>query len=274
MDILKEKKALLSSLTGLVGVIIIVLLYVMFWGVLQPQEQYPVRNISVSASGKTTAKPDVALVSFSVVSEGKDTKVISDQNNEKINKAISFLKDQGIDEKDIKTTEYNITPVYSQQAISPLVVSTGSAPLISVPSRQPTTFVPSIVKYSITQTVQAKIRDFSKISEVVGALAPMGINKINGISFSIDDPEAARTIARADAIVKAKAKAESMAQQLEVSLGDAVSISEYAQNDGVYQPMMSKVVSGYGGESAPLAPTIEAGSQDVVVNVNVTYKIK
>ncbi len=279
MDLIKEKKALLGALTGLVGVAIVVLLYIMFWGVLEPQEQFPARNISVSATGKAVAKPDVAVVSFSVVSEGTDIKAISDQNNETIGKAVSFLKEKGIDEKDIQTVEYNLSPVYSQKTYAPSAVL--SAPLVSM-SAQPAsapiiekTTAPTIVKYSLTQTVRVKIRDFTKTSEIIGALAPMGINKVSQISFGIDDPEIYRAQARAEAIEKAKAKAQVMAQQLGVSLGHLVSISEYAQDNG-YQPMasMAKGMGGYAPESAPIAPSIEAGSQEIVVNANITYEIK
>ncbi len=257
MDLIKEKKALFSALTGLIGVAVIVLLYIMFWGVLEPQEQYPARNISVSATGKAVAKPDVAILSFSVVSEGKDVKVISDKNNEITGKAITFLKEKGIEAKDIQTTEYNLSPVYSQQAMY------SSA-----------RFVPSIASYSLTQTVRVKIRDFMKTSEIVGALAPMGVNTVSQISFGVDDPEVYRAQARAEAIEKAKAKAQVMAQQLGVSLGDLVGISEYAQDNG-YQPMMSsaKGMGGFAAAVAP-APSIEAGSQDIVVNANLTYEIK
>lgn len=272
MDLIKEKKMLFSALTGLLGVVIIVLLYVMFWGVLEPQKQYPTRNISISATGKAVAKPDVAIVSFSVVTEGKDTKTISDQNNEKVSKAITFLKGQGIDEKDIKTTEYNLSPVYSQQAISSVSSRTTGAE-IAIPVSAPAVFVPSIAKYSLTQTVQVKIRDFKKTSEIVDALTPMGINRINRISFSVDDPETYRAQARAEAIEKAKAKAQVMAQQLGISLGDLVNISEYADGGGV-QPMVSDM-SGYSMKAlSSIAPTIEAGSQDITVNASLTYEIK
>ncbi len=279
MDLIKEKKALLGALTGLAGVAIVVLLYIMFWGVLEPQEQFPARNISVSATGKAVAKPDIAVTSFSVVSEGTDIKAISDQNNETIGKAVSFLKEKGIDEKDIQTVEYNLSPVYSQKTYAPsAILSTPSVNMRTQPVSAPvieTTTAPTIVKYSLTQTVRVKIRDFTKTSEIIGALAPMGINKVSQISFGIDDPEVYRAQARAEAIEKAKAKAQVMAQQLGVSLGHLVSISEYAQDSG-YQPMMSAVKSmgGYSEIAAPVAPSIEAGSQEVVVNANITYEIK
>jgi hypothetical protein len=259
MELLKEKQTLFRALTGLVAIATVALIYMVLWGALLPQEQYPARNISVSATGEVIAKPDIALVSFSIISEGKDTKVISDENNTQMQKAIDFLKEQGIDEKDIKTTEYNLSPVYSQPS-----------PMSSM------AFRPTIVSYSLTQTAQVKIRDFSKISDLIAQLAPLGVNRVSTVTFGIDDPEVYRATARAEAIEKAKEKAKIMAKDLGVSLGKVVSVSEYAQDSDIaYRAVKS--VSGYGGmEIAPQAvpASIEAGSQEVIVNANITFEIK
>ncbi len=257
MENVREKKALFSALAGFVVVVTILFIYTVFWGALSGSREYPTHNISVSAVGKSVAKPDVAKFSFSVIAEGKDTKVISDEANTKITKAIDLLKSKGIDAKDIQTTEYNLSPVYSQ-------------PVGMVYSG---TYVPTIAKYSLTQTVQVKIRNFDLISEIMGSLAPLGINRVSSLSFSIDDPETYRAVARAEAIEKAQKKAEAMAQALGVSLGNVVNVSEYSQ-----EPSNYGIMEGKGGVmSAPLmpvAPTIEAGSQDVTVNVNITYELK
>jgi len=258
MELIKEKQLLFRSLAGLVGVATLVLVYLVFSGALMGQDQYPTRTLSVSAEGKVVAKPDVAFVSFSVISEGKDTKVISDENNTRMTKVTTFLKEQGIDEKDIKTTEYILSPVYSQRAM-----------LSSV------SFTPTIASYSLTQTVQVKIRDFSKVSGVVGQLVPMGVNRVQSVSFGIDDPEMYRAQARIEAIAKAKEKAEAMAEAADISLGDVVNVSEYAQGGSDYRVMSEKAMSsGYGVAVPAIAPSFEVGSQDVVIQAQVTYELK
>jgi uncharacterized protein YggE len=72
----------------------------------------PVRTITVSAEGKTTVAPDLAQFSFSVVTQGKDPSQIVDENNKKVSAAINFVKSQGVDAKDIKTSGYNLSPDY------------------------------------------------------------------------------------------------------------------------------------------------------------------
>ncbi|MEK9185986.1 MAG: SIMPL domain-containing protein, partial [Patescibacteria group bacterium] len=70
----------------------------------------PARTISVSADGKTVVSPDIAKISFSVVSEGADPEKLVAENTAKMNKAIDFVKAQGVEAKDIKTTNYNLSP--------------------------------------------------------------------------------------------------------------------------------------------------------------------
>jgi len=258
MELIKEKQLLFRSLAGLIGVATLVLIYLVFSGALLGQDQYPTRTLSVSAEGKVVAKPDVALVSFSVVSEGKDTKVVSDENNTRMTKVTTFLKEQGIDEKDIKTTQYSLSPVYSQRAL----LSSAS-------------FVPTIASYSLTQTVQVKIRDFSKVSTITAQLVPMGVNQVQNVSFSIDDPETYRAQARVEALAKARAKAQVIADAADISLGDVVNVSETAQGYSDYRVMSEKAMSsGYGIAVPAVAPSLEAGSQDIVVQAQVTYEIK
>src|SRR3989338_3530051 len=70
-------------------------------------------TISFSGEGKVFAVPDIAAVSFSIVTEATTSKVTQDQNSEKSKKVVEFLKNQNIEDKDIKTTGYSIYPQYS-----------------------------------------------------------------------------------------------------------------------------------------------------------------
>ena len=61
-------------------------------------------TVSFSGEGKVLAKPDVAVIDFSIVTEAATSKAAQDANSEKSNKVTDFLKKQKIDDKDIKTT--------------------------------------------------------------------------------------------------------------------------------------------------------------------------
>jgi len=211
------------------------------------------RTISVSAQGKTVVSPDVARMNFSVVTEGKDTVKLSEDNIKKMNKAIDYVKSQGIDSKDIQTAGYNLSPRYEYDENSRRTFISG---------------------YTLTQTVYIKIRDFSKISTILGALPGYGINDISSLSFDIENQDESLKVARDQAFEKAYAKASEMAKRNNVRIKKVVTFSDYQNNYPIYST--KSMAYGLGGgpvaESAP-APSIEPGSQEVTVNVSVTYEI-
>jgi|SRR3989344_3860710 len=210
----------------------------------------PVRTITVSAEGKTTVSPDVAEVSFSVVSRGKNPEDLTSENNAKISAVIQNLKAQGIDAKDIKTTGYNLSPNYAYDK------NTGRS---------------YIDGYAFNQTVLVKIRDLSKAAKVVGGVTPLGVNQIGGISFVVDDQEKFLAEARTDAFKKAQAKANGMASENGAKIGKVLNISEN-QNPPVFY-MRESAAMGATADSAPV-PTIEPGTQEIKVQVSVTYELR
>ena len=61
------------------------------------------RSFSVTADDKVVAIPDVAQFNFSVIVQGgKDIASLQKENTEKTNKAIGFLKSQGINERTLR----------------------------------------------------------------------------------------------------------------------------------------------------------------------------
>lgn len=213
----------------------------------------PARTISVSAEGKTTVSPDIATLSFSVVSQGADPVKLQTDNNTKVNAAIDFVKSQGVDAKDIKTSDYNLSPNYRWDQ------KTGRS---------------TIDGYILNQSVAVKVRDLNKVSAILGGLPSKGINQIGGVNFSVDDQDKYLNQAREEAFTKARAKAEAMAKYSGARIGRVVTFNE--NNGGYPYPMYyAKEASlGMGGDvSMPPAPVIEPGSQEVIVNVNVVYEL-
>ena len=215
--------------------------------------ELPARVITVSAEGKAIASYDLATLSFSVISEGKDPQQIQDENVKKMNEAIAFAKAQGIDSKDIKTAQFNLSPrYYYPQSVGGQVLN----------------------GYTVTQTVIIKIRDFKKISPILAGLPGKGINQVNGPTFSIDNPDTFLNEARKEAFEKARMKVLTMAKQNGVRVGRVVTFSE--SNGGFPRPYMyaEAAMIKDGGSSAPPLPTIEPGSDEVSVQVSVTYELR
>ena len=242
------------------------------------------RSFSVTGEGKATAIPDIAEFSFQVVSQGgTDLAGVQQTNTDKTNKAIAFVKSKGVEDKDIKTQYYNVEPRYQtyscRQPIVPMIY--GSDGSVSTPSviSQPVSVQPcppsTIVGYTITQSVDIKVRDFSKIGDIMTGIVTNGANQVGSLNFTLDDPTKVQDAARADAITKAKAKAEAMAQAGGFRIGRLLNVNEGYNPYPMYNYAAKTLGMGGGiAESAAPAPTIQPGSQDVNVTMTLQYEIE
>lgn len=231
------------------------------------------RSFAVSGDGKVVAVPDVAEFSFSVITEGgTDIAKLQQDNTTKVNKAIAFVKQQGVADKDIRTSSYQLDPRY-QNTVCNSGPYYNSGATVCPP--------PAIVGYTVQQMVLVKVRDFNKLGGLVSGVVTAGANSVSQLNFTVDDRTALENQARAEAIAKAKAKAKDIARAGGFSLGRLLTINE----NGVW-PMMYKEMNarsavmnqdmayGMGGAAAVPAPAIEPGSQEISVTVNLEYEIK
>jgi hypothetical protein len=250
------------------------------------------RSFSVSGEGKAIAIPDVAEFQFTVVTEGgTDLASLQSKNTDAANKAIAFVKSKGVADKDIETQYYNVDPRYQTYACNNVVLppvyngatvsggSSGSAAGGAViapvaPSVQPCPPA-SIVGYTVTQSVDVKIRDFTKIGDIMSGVVTSGANQVGQLSFTLDDPSTVQNQAEADAIVKAKVQAQAIAtaggfrigRLLNVQTGGGMPYPVYAEAAGMGE------INSLATKAAP-APTIQPGSQEVDMTVTLQYEIQ
>jgi len=217
----------------------------------------PARAFSVNAEGSVVAVPDIAELTYSVITEGgKDLAALQRDNTDKANRINAYLKAQGVEDKDIKTFGYAINPRYQYTSCS-----VGSR--VCPPAE--------MVGYSINHSVAIKVRNLSKVGEFLSGIVENGANSVYGPAFSIDDVEAVKNQAREEAIKNAKEKAKAIAEAARVRLGKIISIDE-----SYYTPVYSARASGIGGDelvSVP-SPEIEPGSQEIKVTVLIRYEIR
>jgi len=221
---------------------------------------HPYSSFSVSGEGKVTAIPDIAEINAIVLTEGgTDLSALQKQNTDKGNAVVDFLKEQGVEAKDIKTQNYSIQPRYRYSTCS-YEYSRVCPP-------------PEIVGYSISQNIAIKMRDLSTVGDILKGVVDAGANTVSGPSFTIDDPNELKAEARAKAVADARKKAEAVAKAGGFKLGKIQYIGEVGA-----EPYYYGKAAGMGGdaiatlEAAP--PTIEPGSQEIVVNIAITYEIK
>lgn len=208
------------------------------------------RMITIDGQGKVIAKPDIAVTTMGMISEAKTVAEAQAKNTTVMNKLINKLKELGVEEKDIQTTNYYIYPQYNYTE------SKGQ----------------ELTGYQVSQSVTIKIRNLAKANEVLGLAGEVGTNSVSGLQFTIDDDEVYQAQARAEALKKVAEKASALSKSLGVQLGNIVSYAEYS-GDGNFVPY-NKGYEGLGIGGGALTPQVESGSMDVVMNVNVTFEIR
>lgn len=237
----------------LINFLIVVLVIAGFeWGkVLRRQsDALPGRTVSVSAEGRAVVVPDIARLIYSVMSEGEDPSVLQTENTAKMNRAIEFLKQYGVGERDIQTTGYSLSPRYDYDRF------TGQS---------------RVYGYALNQTVSVTIRDFGKIGPILGNLPALGVNQIDSFGFTVDDPERHLGAARAQAFAEARKKAEAMAEANGLRLGKVVTFSE---SGGGMPPPYPMFARGGADMAVQEAPSIQPGSEELKVSVSVTYELR
>ncbi len=212
-------------------------------------------TISVSGTGEVYAAPDLALTSFSVVTEAKTVNEALSENTEKMNAVIAFVKGEGVTDKDVKTTGFNIYPRYEWY-------EPGTC-LIPCPSGRRV-----LVGYEVYQALQVKIRDLAKVGDIIQGATGEGANQVSDLQFTIEDEDDLKNQAREAAVEEAKAKAKVLADQLDMSLGKVVGFSEGGVVPRYDYAAVPEAMGGGGGEMQ-----IETGENKVTVTVTVTYEI-
>ncbi len=212
--------------------------------------------LNISADGRSSRKPDMAVFNAGVTTQGKTAGEAMAANSASMNRAIAALKAAGIADKDIQTSNLNLSPIYAPQR---------RLPDGTIEPEQPT-----IVGYQATNTVTVKQRNLTQFGKVIDTLVAAGANQVNGPSFMMDNPDAALDEARMQAMAKARARAELYARAAGLKVARILSISE----GGGYAPPMPVMYARAGGESmAAEAPPIAPGQVDMNVSVTVLFEL-
>jgi uncharacterized protein YggE len=251
-------KALLAA--GMVLILLLVSLTGCSGGGVTAAEVPPVNvnvgnqqtGIWVNGEGKITVTPDIAALSLGVSAQTATVAEAQSQAAEAMDKMITALTDNGVASKDIQTQNYNIQQITRWDDKGMQEVITG---------------------YRVSNMVAAKIRNMDKVGSIIDTVAVAGgdLTRINGINFSVDNPEQYYAEARELAMNDAKAKAEQIASLSGIVLGKPTYVSENSYTPFVpYREVYLK--SSMDSSAMPTTP-ISPGETDIVLNVQVSYAI-
>ena len=205
----------------------------------------PPPAISVTGEATVQVAPDQAQIDGGVANDAKTAREASDANNAAMGKVLLALKGAGIDEKDFQTSRLSLQPQY--------------APNRSGPS--------PIVGYRAANRVTIRVRDVSKVANIIDVLVGAGANDIGGINFMVSQASKLLDEAREQAISDARRKAQIYARAAGVTLGEPLAISEQSSPSPIFR---GKVATGMVAATAPVAQ----GEETLSVTVNVSWAIK
>lgn len=219
-------------------------------------------TISVTGEGEVLAVPDIGQFSFSVTAKAPTAAEAQSQAAEANNAILSYLKEQGVEDKDIKTEQYSLYPNYRYEE-QPCPIGMRCPPGQQVEDG-----------FEVAQSVSVKVRDLAKAGDFMSGVGERGATNISGLSFTIDNDDKLKEEARALAIADAEAKAKVLSEELGVRI---VRMAGYYENDGM-------PIYGYGGDmksqmempmmDAAVVPDLPAGEQSTMSRVTITYIVR
>ncbi|MCO6185527.1 SIMPL domain-containing protein [Rhizobium sp. L1K21] len=205
-------------------------------------------QITVSGHGEISAKPDMAVVQFGVQKVEATARAALDANNEAMTKVIALLKEAGVEEKNIQTSGFSISPQMDYRSDS------------STPGK--------ITGYQVRNSVTVKVTDLASIGKLLDSAVDAGLNEGGQIAFTNQDMRKLTRQAETRAVKDALEKAKLLAEAAGVKPGKIISINE-SGGAMPYAPKMERMAF----DAAPSAVPVESGENTYEANVNVTIAI-
>ena len=234
--------------------ILISTLLAVLMGSLAHAADEPVSRIIVTGEGSVDIAPDMAVLVLSVNREAPTAREALTANSAAMSKVLEAMTGLGIDKRDLQTANFDIQPRYTY------------------PNRQGNGAdqAPKLVGYIVRNSLSVRVRDISRVGEVLDTSVTLGVNEGGSILFTNDDPSAAITQARVKAMGEALSKARTLADAADVSVVD-VPVKKEQHYSPRPMPMMAKgMMAMDSAESVPIA----AGENSYKVTVNVTLAIE
>jgi len=204
-------------------------------------------RVTVTGAGIVTAYPDEADVSFSVRTQNQSAATAAAENGAIMSTVYASLYAVGVNNSEIKTTSYSLSPTYDSINYTKVV---------------------GYVAVNSVAVIVTGAENLPKVGSIVDAVVKAGVNEVDGISFTFTDPNYDKL--RLEAYHKAVQDAYAQASAIVSGLGGVIiGVASVSTNYG-YGIIPQPIVSG-GAQKAELPTPINSGPQQVTATVNITY---
>jgi len=211
---------------------------------MRPLSQFsmPAEGITVSGHGEIKVKPDIALVNLTVMTQSLNQAEAVQQNAVRTTALMAALRGAKIADKDIQTLSYTVQPQYDYKPSPPVLTG-----------------------YQVQNSVQATVRDLTKVGLVLDKATAGGASEVGGVSFDLSDKSASQSAALRLAVGSAKLKAGVMADAAGVGLGRLLTMTEGTTES--LRPVPMYMARAYSAAAA-LPPTTPIADQQITVSAD------
>lgn len=204
----------------------------------------------VNGEGTVAMTPDIAEISLGITTNKPTVSAAQEETNRVINSLTDAMKQLGVGDEDIKTTNYSVNPNYDWNSGTQRITG-----------------------YNVNANLLVKFKNFDNLNQALDQATSLGANQVGGINFTLSDDKQhqAEDEARKEAVAQAKTKAESLSQAAGIKLGKLINVTEntFSPPTPMYaraEAMDAKAVSG------PTPTEIQPGSQEVKLMVTLSYE--
>jgi len=211
--------------------------------------------LTVTGEGEVQVPPDRAVVRFGVVAQSEEAAAAQEQVNELAAEVIVEIKDAGVAEKHIQTTNLSLQPIYDH----------------SKSSRGPNQ-PPKIRAYRASYRVIVTVERIDHAGDVIDAGLEAGANQFHGIQFTLKDDAATRQTALQKAAGDARAKAKTISEAMGVGLIGVQSIDEGVSIDRP-RPMHARAMAVQ-ADAMGGGVSVQPGQLTIRATLTVRYRIE
>lgn len=202
----------------------------------------PDQTINVSGSGAVSIAPSGYKVTLVFEGKGNEIAAINSKLEQQSATVVGFLLNSGVQERHIQSMQISVNPNYEHSPQGRLQRG-----------------------FTVRREIQFTHNQISQYDAIIDGALQRGVNSINGFSLVVMDDNQAYTKALRLALANARSKAELIAQEFSVDLGEVVAISETSGNMPV--PIMRSETF------ARDTPVSMPGERTITAHVNVSFAI-
>ncbi len=214
-------------------------------------------RISVVGEGQASAAPDLAVTQLTVMRAAPTAAAALGDANTAMEAVRGAMSSFGVEARDLQTSGFQIAPQYRYDTRS-----------------DGTQAPPVVTGYEVRNTLSVKVRDMGRLGELLDRAVQLGVNEGGSISFQIENDAALRDAARRDAVTRARASAEVLAEAAGLKLGRVVTIEDSQARQVPQPPMPFDSMRMMAASATAAKVPVEAGENTVTSDVRIVYELQ